>query len=208
MAKYFAWFGLPGTFVITMLLSAFALLRALVRPKRADRWICFAAMALSTCGDLFLTNFRGLMNRFPNGFVIGAAFFAVAHVVYLIAYRMLAKKRSIRFRNPGAAAGAVIFAGLLAYITWVCLERNDFTMYPVALVYLPVISANCCTVLSYAWGSLRKRPWTLLAAVGALTFLASDFIIGLGLLAGISRYDYLIWWLYPIGQLLLIAFEN
>jgi len=207
MAKYFAWFGLPGTFVITILLSAFALLRAAVRPKRTDRWICFLAMALSTCGDLFLTNFRGLMRRFPNGFIIGAAFFAAAHALYLIAYRMLAKKRGVWLCRRGAAAGGVIFSGLLAYITWACADRGDFGMYPLALVYLLLICANCGTVLSYAWGSLRKRPWTTLAAVGALTFLASDVVIGLELLAGIDRYDYLIWWLYPIGQLLLIAFE-
>ena len=47
MSSYFQWFGLPGSLVLTGLLSLFALLLA-VFCGGADRWICFAAMALST----------------------------------------------------------------------------------------------------------------------------------------------------------------
>ena len=208
MEKYFAWFGLPGTFVITMLLSAFALLRAVVRPKRADRWVCFLAMALSSCGDLFMTNFRGIRYRVPDGFVTGAVFFAISHAVYIIAYRMLAKKREVKLFNAGFCAGLVIFGGVLAYITWLCAQRGNFAMYPLAAAYLVVISVNGCSILSYVWGSLRKRPWMICAGVGVISFMASDLIIGLGLLAGIGRYDHLIWWLYPIGQMLMVSFEN
>ena len=34
--------------------------------------------------------------------------------------------------------------------------------------------------------------------------LPSDFIIGLNWLGGISEFDKYIWWLYPIGQILLL----
>jgi hypothetical protein len=43
-------------------------------------------------------------------------------------------------------------------------------------------------------------------AVGALSFFISDLIIGLDALAGISTFGHLIWWYYPIGQILLNVF--
>ena len=42
------------------------------------------------------------------------------------------------------------------------------------------------------------------AAAGALVFFLSDLIIGMGALCQVNQFDSLIWWLYPIGQLLLI----
>lgn len=51
MQKYFEWFGLPGSFVLSMLLSLFALVMALIFPT-GDRMLCLAAMAFSTMGIL------------------------------------------------------------------------------------------------------------------------------------------------------------
>ena len=53
MNRYFAWFGQPGAFVLTLLLSLFALIMALRRPQ-LDRWLCFGAKAFSSIGDIFL----------------------------------------------------------------------------------------------------------------------------------------------------------
>lgn len=205
MNKYFAWFGLPGSFVLTMLLSLTALVLALLQPKRKEQWLVFAAMAAFSVGDIFLMNFRGLSRYFADSFACGAAAFMVGHVIYTIAYRRMAKARGCRFLNGGAVIAALIAVGCAAYFTRMCVLRQNFGRFPLAMIYLTVITANLATVFSYAGARARRNPAVLLAALGAAAFFASDFVIGLGMLAKISRYDYLIWWLYPIGQILLIA---
>ncbi len=206
MNAYFAWFGLPGTFVLTVLLSLLALVLAVIRRKK-HAWICFAAMLMSSVGDLFMTRFMGIDALVPNAFLCGAGAFAVSHIIYLCAFRVLIRKHGYRTANSGMLCAILIACGCLAYFTYICAQRGDFSMYFVCMAYLVVISANCGTIFSYA----RSRagdgaPLTLLAAVGALSFMLSDFIIGLGALAGIYDFDFLIWWLYPIGQLLMLLF--
>ena len=85
MDQYFRWFGLPGSVVLTGLMSVLALVRAVLQPTTA-RWVCFAAMFLSSIGDVFLARFAGLDRIFPNYFVIGAGFFMAAHLVYLLCF--------------------------------------------------------------------------------------------------------------------------
>jgi uncharacterized membrane protein YhhN len=204
MSSYFAWFGLPGTFVLTVLMSALALVLALLRPS-AHRWLCFAAMAFSTGGDLFLTNFRGLGNL-PNSFVIGACLFGIAHVLYLLTYRKLSALRGYPTLNRFGLIPALLAAvGSVAFFTYMCARRSDFSMFPLCMAYLVLISANTATILSYAASAFRKRPAAIFAALGAVSFFISDFIIGLDMLAGIPGFGHLIWWYYPIGQILIIS---
>ena len=204
MNKYFAWFGLPGSFVLTMLLSLSALMLAVIKPKK-DRWLVFAAMAMSSVGDLFMMNFGSLGRIFSDTFAMGAAAFMIAHLLYICAYRAMAKKRGCGFLNGGVAITGLIALGCVVYFTKSCMDRNNFNRFGLAMAYLAVIGLNLATIFSYAWAGCRKNPLTLLAAIGAASFFASDFIIGLGMLASISRYNWLIWWLYPIGQILLIT---
>lgn len=204
MNRYFAWFGLPGSFVLTMLLSLTALLLAVISPKK-DRWLVFAAMAFSSVGDLFLMDFGDLDRIFADPFAMGAAAFMISHLIYTAAYRAMAKKHGCRFLNGGAAIVGLIALGCVIYFTKTCMDRNNFGRFGLSMAYLAIISLNLAAIFSYAWARFRKNPLTLLAAAGAASFFASDFVIGLGMLANISRYNYLIWWLYPIGQILLIT---
>ena len=135
-----------------------------------------------------------------------ASLFMAAHVLYIISYRLLAKSKGYRFFNGGVIAAVAIALACLVYFTVVCFQRNDFSMYFLCLLYLIVITANCATIFSYGWSSFKKKPYLILCAVGALSFFISDFIIGLDALAGIYDWGYLIWWLYPIGQILLNVF--
>jgi len=205
MNRYFAFNGLPGSFVLTLLLSGLALLSALVKPCTA-RWLCFAGMVMSSIGDIFLMRFRGLDRLFPNYFIWGAAAFMVAHILYTFSYRSLSASRGHRFFNGGVIFVMILSALSLIYILNVCHKRSNYSDLPLSIVYLAVISIGCCAIFSYAWASFPKRPWAILSAVGALSFFISDFIIGLGMLAGINRYSHLIWWFYPIGQILIILF--
>lgn len=205
MNRYFAWFGLPGSFVLSMLLSLTALVFALIRPKKPERWLVFLAMAFSSAGDVFMMNFRGINRHFADGFACGAAAFMVSHVIYAIAYRRMAKKRGCRLLNGGVVIAALIAVGCAVYFTRMCMLRRSFSRFPLAMIYLAVITVNLAATCAYAWAYIRKNPLSLLAAVGAAAFFASDFVIGLGMLARITKYDHLIWQLYPVGQILLIC---
>lgn len=204
MDRFFRWFNLPGSFVLTLLMSAFAFVLALIFPSPA-RWLCFAAMAFSSVGDIFLMRFRGLDRIFPNYFVIGAAFFMLAHLLYTGCFALRIRGIGAAYLNGGAVIALVIAAVCFAYFTKLCMEPGRRSQYPLILAYLIIISINCMSVFSYAWSSAASHPAAILAAVGALSFLLSDLIIGLGMAADIRKYDHLIWWLYPIGQILLIA---
>lgn len=205
MNRYFACLGLPGSFVLTMLLSLTALLSALIRPSVA-RWLCFAAMFMSSIGDIFLMRFMGLDRTFPNYFIWGAASFMIAHIIYTLSYRSLAASKGLSFFNGGVVLAVIIALCGLVYVLYTCHHRNDYSNFLLVTIYLFIICINCASIFSYSWASIQNRPWTILAAVGALSFFISDFIIGIGMLADINRYNHLIWWFYPIGQILIILF--
>ena len=203
MNKYFACFGLPGAFVLSMLMSLLALVLALLYPSPA-RWFCFAAMALSSVGDTFLTNFKGIRNIFPNYFVIGAAFFMVAHLLYIASYGIRIRESGAAFFNGGVILVLLAMVLLYGYFIRLSITTDHKNVLPLIIVYIAVISADCMAVFSYAWSQGFSNPIAVLAAVGAVSFLLSDLIIGLGIAGGMHQYDWLIWWLYPIGQILMI----
>lgn len=205
MHEYFACFGLPGTFVLTWLISLLALTLAVIRRKKYA-FICAAAMVVSSCADMFMTRFGRIPEIFPNYFIIGASLFMVSHVLYTVSYLTLARSKGYRYCNGGMVTAVVIAVVCLVYFTVICHQRNDFSMYFLCLLYLIVITVNCATVFSYAWSAVKKKPYLIFCAVGALSFFISDMLLGLEVLAGIYDYSFLVWWFYPIGQILLNVF--
>lgn len=201
MEKYFAWFGLKGSLVLTILLSVTALLLAMMLHTPV-RWLCFAAMLMSSVGDIFLMHFKIIEEKIPNYFVIGAAFFMLAHLLYTACFGLKIRMQGSAYLNGGAIAALLIASACLIYFTSICKNKGQL---PLAVAYLAIITLNCMTVFSYAWSRGMGDLLAILAAAGAASFLASDLVIGFGLLANIHRYDDLIWWLYPIGQMMLIA---
>lgn len=203
MDKLFRWFGLPGSVVLTALMSFLALARALLLPTPA-RWLCFAAMALSSIGDLFLGHLKFLTSHFRHCFEIGVGFFMASHIMYALCYSVKSLDIDAPIWNAGAAAAflfGILAASVLAGISF---RHNRTKNLPLVLIYLCAITLNCATVFSYAWSQRLSSFSSVFAAVGVFSFMLSDFIIGLGLTGKIHRYDALTWWFYPIGQILLI----
>jgi len=200
MDKYFRIGALPGAFVLTISLSAVSLILALFCPT-LDRWFCLAAMLFSSAGDIFLMDFRGLSKKLPNYFILGAICFMLAHILYIFSFSQLLRFGGYPLLNPGFAAALLLGIALLINFLKTMTDRSSL---PLALVYLAIIIANCSVIFSCAWATVPTRPLSILAPLGALSFLFSDAIIGLGLLSGNHRFDHLIWWFYPLGQLLLI----
>ena len=204
MNRYFAWFGLPGSLVLTLLMSLYACVLAVMAGTPA-RWLCFAAMALSSVGDIFLMRLGGLQRWCPHYFSVGAAFFMLAHIVYTVSFSLRLRSMGGAFPNIGTLLAVMLCALCAVYFLRLGLIPRNRSKLPLAMGYMLVISAACIAAFSYAAGCWRNRPQAVLSAVGALSFLLSDAVIGYGMMTGISRYDWLIWWLYPVGQVLLIT---
>ena len=202
MEKYFRWFGWPGAVVLTSLMSALALLLAITNPSPV-RWICFAAMALSSVGDVFLAHLKVLNQKFKNCFTIGAVFFMASHLMYVLCYGMKLHQTGGSLLNPGAIAAGVIGLAALILMLTLSFKTGRRQRLTLIVVYLMIILSNCAVAFAYAWAKGFCFS-AVCAAVGVLSFLLSDLVIGLNLAGDIHRFDFLIWWLYPVGQVLLI----
>ena len=206
MSGYFAWFGLPGSLVLTSLLSLFALVMA-VFFGGGDRWICFAAMLLSSCGDIFLMNLDFIRSRFANYFVIGAAFFMLSHLVYAAAFLRLIRENGYQIKGAGLVSAVIVSVLVLAVMLILMVKNGTYTPSALllSLIYLGIITVNMACVFGFTFHAAADgHAWRLISAVGVLSFFISDCIIGLDILCGVKNFGHLIWWFYPIGQLLLL----
>lgn len=203
MDRFFRCFGLPGSLVLTGAMSLLALVLALCFPTPA-RWLCFAAMLLSSVGDIFLMHLPVIEKKLPNYFLYGAAAFMAAHLIYALCYARLIRQSGAAVMNPGAVMMALIAVIVAAWFVFSARKLGRMDQLPLILVYIVMISLDAAMVFSYAWSQGIANPIAILAAVGAVSFFVSDLIIGLGMVMGVSRYDHLIWWYYPIGQILMI----
>ena len=206
MNSYFKWFGLPGSFVLTLLMSALALVLA-VCFRTKDRWWVLAAMLMSSVGDIVLMNFRDIGKKMPIPyFYVGAFFFIIAHLLYTGGYLTMIRERGFRYVNPGfwTAVGVVLAAGVLLTILSLRDRSANWVMYGVCILYMFIIGTACATIFSFAWS---VRSWRSIAALGALSFFISDYIIGIDKLMGFTTpaLQDAIWWFYPIGQILIIV---
>ena len=203
MDKYFKCFGLPGSLPLTGLMSLLAVVLALAFPTQA-RWLCAAAMILSSVGDIFLMHLPVIEKNIPNYFYIGAGFFMAAHVLYALCYALLIHAAGAQILNPGAAIMILAAAGMAVWFILSARKMGQMDQLPLILAYIVMISLDAGMVLSYAWSQGMTNPLAILAAVGAVSFFLSDLIISLGIVMSVKEYDHLIWWYYPIGQILMI----
>lgn len=195
---------LPGTFVLTVFMSLFAVALALIF-RTADRYLCMAAMIISSFGDVLLMNFRGLSKFLPNYFTLGAVLFMSAHIFYFAAFLYMIRMQGHPVINAGFFFGIGLITSALILLTYLTIKTGNFkfSMFILCIIYLIFIGANCCIIFSLAYSA---KGIALLTAVGALSFFISDLMIGLDRLAGISSplLDELVWWFYPVGQVLLL----
>ena len=204
MNRLFKWFGLPGSLVLTTLISILAVILAFVDPS-VTRLICVPAMFLSSLGDILLMDYKPLTRRLPfRGFIPGAVVFVLSHITYAAAFGLMILQSDAEYFNVGSFFGIFCFVFFIVLFPIVCKKNNgDKTMTVLCLIYLFFISLNCSTVYSAAanFGGLR-----IISAVGAFFFLISDLFIGFDRACGLkSRYNEdLIWTFYPIGQILLL----
>ena len=181
---------------------------AFVLRKSEAALLCAIAMFFSLLGDFSLNPPSG-KTRSNKKMYIGAGFFMIAHIIYAIAYCRMIYLSGMKFFNPLALI-AVAFMIMFMLICLVCVTHSKhrkslgIAMFFVFGVYVLIIGGNFVTIWSYAGnhiGTLQS-----LCALGALSFLSSDFIIGVETVFKVKNdiLRKLVWILYPLGQILII----
>ena len=207
MDRLFNWtkrWGLPGSFTLTCLMSLEAIVLFCVYP-RTGRLLAMIAMLFSSVGDILLMNFHRLFTKIPH-FEIGACSFMIAHVFYAWAYgHELSAFGFPRRANAGTVCAGIVLA--LMFVTVVLLivvkKRTKPRFIPLMAVYLCFIGLDFLAVGTYAFA--MDRWFSYLAFAGALSFLISDWFIGLDIVAQTPKLRELVWVFYPIGQIIMIA---
>lgn len=181
---------LQPPFKVSMaLLLAFAATRhSIVRERR---WLV-PALLLSAVGDWLLA-----IPWWTMSFGLGLAAFLLAHVCYLAVLVPLIPR--VRPSNARLAAVVLVCLTVLCLLAWLwpSLDRDKLTI-PVAAYILVLVAMVCAAQL--AW-----LP-TILTAVGALSFAASDSMIAIGrFVLENDALEVPVWFLYAGAQLLMTA---
>lgn len=165
--------------------------------------LCLIGMAFSFIGDIAL-NSMPLEKRPHSMLYIGALFFICTHLMYALAYYTRITTQSDKYFNLGAIL-AVLFVVALIAITIIKFvlssKKTKHMTFIVFGVYSFIITLNFMTICSYSYSAHS------IAFIGAISFLISDYIIGIETLFKIKNDTLrkLVWIFYPIGQILILA---
>lgn len=188
--------------IISFSLLVFTFIIYIFYPEDLARKICVIAMFFSFIGDIAL-NSKPLEKRSHLLLYIGAFFFMVSHLIYASAYYLMISDSGKTFINTGAYL-AYYFMALVFIASIACMGITKKTIKPIMvlvfLLYIAVVSINFITICSYSWSS------NSLSFIGAISFLVSDYIIGIENVFKIKSDTLrkLVWIFYPIGQFLII----
>jgi uncharacterized membrane protein YhhN len=160
-------------------------------------------MMFSFIGDFALNYSTSPSERPFEWFLVGGVSFVAAHIFYCISYIIKASIKGISFFNVGALIVFVMMIVITIYFLVKAKEMRRSKLFIFATIYLWLTSVNYMVVISYA---VSIKSIESIVALGGLSFLASDVIIGLEQLTGLKSKTAreLVWWLYPIGQIILI----
>lgn len=189
--------------IISISLVIFAFVLFSICPTALDRQICLLAMAFSFFGDLALNCMP--INKRPHWLLyIGAAFFMVAHLQYAAAYYWLIRESNEQFFNLGASFACTFIVLLfIASVAFTIYSKSKPKLMTIVVfcLYTIIIGINFVTIYSYSWSFYSA------SFIGALSFLISDFIIGVETVFKVKSETLrkLVWIFYPIGQILIIA---
>ena len=193
---------LPGKIILSFFMLLLAVLLA-VFIKTSDRIICIFAMLFSFIGD-FAMNYPSFRKNNPKkSLILGGIAFIIAHLFYFYIFFTKIQENNFSFFNSGATFAIL----LLMFITFFMLIKTKSNrrskLFYFGILYLWITGINYIAIFSYA-SSVKSIE--SLAFLGGLLFLTSDVIIGceqfIHLRSKIARE--LVWWFYPLGQIILI----
>lgn len=195
---------IPSKITLSFLILIFATTLAFIF-NSIDRTICFFAMLFSFIGDIALNHNPNHSNQTKKDFIIGGIAFIFAHMLYCYSYYQKMSINGYTFINFGSVFTVCLLALITVIMIYVKFKSGNFTkLFIFGIAYLWITGINYTTIFSYAYS---EKSIESIVILGGLMFLASDLIIGLekffGLRSKLARE--LVWWLYPIGQIIIIA---
>lgn len=194
----------PGKITLSFLMLVFAVVLAAIL-NTIDRRICVFAMLFSFIGDIALNHNADHNKQSKKDFLIGGIAFIVAHLIYCICYFKKMTLHGFAFLNPGSIFVVVALLMVTVALVYFKSKTKDYSkLFWFGVCYLWITGINYTTIFSYGYSI---RSFESLAILGGIMFLASDLIIGLEKFFGLKSklMRELVWWLYPLGQILIIA---
>ncbi|KVN98634.1 hypothetical protein WJ69_34065 [Burkholderia ubonensis] len=154
---------------------------------RERAWLC-AALAAAVLGDVLLA-----LPGWPPSFVGGLGAFLLTHLGYCAIFLRW------RARPHGWRVAALVGLWLAAPTFYAAFFPHLGELAAPVAVYMLVL----CAMASFALAARTRGP---LVALGSLIFVGSDTLIGVGrFLGGFAGIDYLIWALYALAQVTIVA---
>jgi uncharacterized membrane protein YhhN len=184
----------------SLLVAAFVIWQSGAKQPAYAQWVCFGMFA-SFIGDLIMARLIPLPNRLIGGMIV----FGIAHALYITAYVQTIQANGAVLPNAGLLFGLVFYM-VVTLDGWMFWIRNPLKGTAVnlgALVYGLWIGVMASNALALA-AALGGAFWT--TALGGLLFVASDFIIGVTDIRGISlkNANDWVWLTYVAGQIGII----
>lgn len=203
MNRFFCWFGLPGSLVLSLLMCLLSVVLAAVLPS-VDRIIAVFGMIFWSLGDIILMNYEPVVSRLHvRGFAAGGVSFLIGHLFFITAFIVVLKRAGVNLFNAGTAAAGVMWAAACIILVILSRGKEGRDLLLLFCLYLFGIAAVCAFAFS---GAVSLGGKYICAGIGGLSFFISDYIIGLNRICGIhfGNDDALIWTLYPIGVILVL----
>jgi len=194
----------PGKITLSFLMLILSVVLATIF-HTIDRNICIFAMLFSFIGDIALNHNADHTKQTNRDFLIGGIAFIVAHLLYCICYSKKIMIHEFTFINQGSILVVSILFVITTILLYIKSKTKDYTtLFWFGIAYLWITGINYTTIFSYGYSI---KSYESLAILGGIMFLASDLIIGLEKFFGLKSklMRELVWWLYPLGQILIIA---
>lgn len=199
-------FGLPRHLILTLAISLYSIILAIFFPS-VSRILIAIAMLISSLGDIVLMDFKPIVKHLPfNGFVAGAIVFMVSHLFYIAAFGYSIYINKYTYFNTGVIISISLFFAVVISMTLISIIRKSqgIKLLLPGILYMAIIFANCSNVCSYCFSRVGI---SICSVIGIISFIVSDYFIVLRTVCGINSkaLQKLIWFFYPIGQILLIT---
>lgn len=180
------------------------------------QWLVVLALAFSWLGDALLAHWYPLTRRIPDPFVPGMGAFAVAQIIFTIAFwQSMRHMPQLRTPLPGYYTGIevvgalwpiYVMAGIFFWALFVLRSTRQTKDIKIAALVYAILLTNMAAFAAAAAHTGTGTIWQLIA--GGLLFVISDGIIAAHIFAGRIEnekvYDFAVWATYFPAQVLLM----
>lgn len=158
----------------------------------------FFGLLFGMIGDILLNLRYVFPKQGQKIFLAGIVAFLIGHILYLLA--LIPQARHVWIWCC-IAAGALVAAGLLAYIFKTMEVKKAFKIFGV--FYLGAVFIMTAIALGIAFFTPSRRA--IIYAIGAVLFTASDVVLIFNTFSGVTKFSLRIanLTLYYIGQILI-----